>query len=437
LKNFASTDFLQKIVSDQKMGFPIGAFSVCSSNLYVLQASMQFAKEDNSYLLIESTCNQVNQFGGYTGMTTNDFSKFIRKIASKEKFPVERILLGGDHLGPNPWKHQNAETAMLNAKILIRDYIDTGFRKIHLDTSMNCADDDLSQPLNLNVIAERTADLCHIAEATFKNNPLGCKPVYIIGTEVPTPGGGENNDGRLLVTSQESVKESLDRFKLFFSKYGLEDAWNRVIAIVVQPGVEFTNSMIFEYDHNQVHQLSKAIETFPGIVYEAHSTDYQRPELLKQMVADHFAILKVGPGLTFAFREAIFALASIEEELFLGRLRGSLSNLLETIDEIMINERGFWEKYYTGDEFDQKIARKYSLSDRIRYYWTNPKINNALNIMLTNLKEKPIPLSLVSQYLPNQYKHIRDGKLINEPISMISDHIGEILAGYRFACNID
>ena len=51
------------------------------------------------------------------------------------------------------------------------------------------------------------------------------------------------------------------------------------------------------------------------MVYEAHSTDYQSPAALAQMVKDHFAILKVGPWLTFAFREVILALGTIEREM--------------------------------------------------------------------------------------------------------------------------
>ena len=61
--------------------------------------------------------------------------------------------------------------------------------------------------------------------------------------------------------------------------------------------------------------LKKTIEKYDQFVYEAHSTDYQRKETLRQMVKDHFVILKVGPALTFAMREALFSLDFIEKEL--------------------------------------------------------------------------------------------------------------------------
>ena len=63
-------------------------------------------------MLIEATCNQVNQEGGYTGMTPADFRGFVEAIAARVGFDPSRIILGGDHLGPNPWKQLPAEEAL-------------------------------------------------------------------------------------------------------------------------------------------------------------------------------------------------------------------------------------------------------------------------------------------------------------------------------------
>lgn len=437
MEEFSSTDFIKKVISDQHSGLPNGVVSVCSSNFYVLQTSLQFAEEDHSTLLIEATCNQVNQFGGYTGMAPEDFSSWVRFLAREKDFPIDRILLGGDHLGPNPWKHYRATTAMENARKLVGDYVQAGFRKIHLDTSMSCGDDNPSSPLDQTIIANRTANLCQSAEAAFIKNPSGSQPVYVIGTEVPLPGGAQKDGEKPIITSPECFKETIENFQQTFIEHGLECAWERVVAFVVQPGVEFTNSVIYEYDHNLALQLSQQIELYPGMVFEAHSTDYQKPETLKQMVADHFAIIKVGPALTFAFREAIFSLASIEQELLGKRFSNNLSNLVETMEEVMKKQPEFWKSYYFGNSDEQRLARKFSLSDRIRYYWSNPIIKHALHQLLVNLNEHPIPLTLVSQYLPIQYNHIREGKISNDAPSMVSDHIREILDTYRFACNPD
>ena len=97
---------------------------------------------DNEHpILIEATCNQVNQDGGYTGMTPADFRDFVHALADEAGIDRRRIVLGGDHLGPNPWKALSARDAMAKARDLVRAYVEAGFTKIHLDASMACADD--------------------------------------------------------------------------------------------------------------------------------------------------------------------------------------------------------------------------------------------------------------------------------------------------------
>src|SRR3954470_555583 len=88
-----------------------GSYAVCSAHPQVLEAAIQQAIEDNSVLHVESTSSQVNQFGGYTGQTPQDFSDWIRGSARRAGLPAERVLLGGDHLGPFPWRSETAHSA--------------------------------------------------------------------------------------------------------------------------------------------------------------------------------------------------------------------------------------------------------------------------------------------------------------------------------------
>lgn len=106
----------------------------------------------------------MNQFGGYTGMQPADFRDFVYNIARTVGFPAERIILGGDHLGPNCWQDEPAAVAMEKSIDLIKAYVAAGFSKIHLDASMSCADDPV--PLDHGVVAERAARLCQAAEET-------------------------------------------------------------------------------------------------------------------------------------------------------------------------------------------------------------------------------------------------------------------------------
>jgi D-tagatose-1,6-bisphosphate aldolase subunit GatZ/KbaZ len=133
------------LVARHKSGQACGIYSVCSAHPLVIEASFAHAlKAGVDTVLIEATCNQVNQDGGYTGMTPKMFRDFVHAIADKVGLSRDRVLLGGDHLGPNPWTSLGAEEAMQKAEVLIEQYVAAGFRKIHADCSMSCADDPTS-----------------------------------------------------------------------------------------------------------------------------------------------------------------------------------------------------------------------------------------------------------------------------------------------------
>ena len=429
---------LQDIVRQHKDGEPLGIYSVCSAHPQVLEATMVQALEDDSLACIEATSNQVDQFGGYTGMTPPQFVDQVHSMARQVSLPVERILLGGDHLGPNTWQGLAASIAMERARELVAAYVEAGFTKIHLDASMRCADDPgkRDQPLPDEVVANRAADLCAVAEKAWQAAGRTVGPVYIIGTEVPSPGGAHDAEDQVQVTRPEDAERTVSVARRAFSERGLEDAWDRVIAVVVQPGVEFGDSSINEYDRSQATELSRFIEDDPKLVFEAHSTDYQAASALVQLVEDHFAILKVGPWLTFALREALFALESIEREL-LERCKGiELSSLSATLDQAMLENPRYWDRYYHGDEKQRSLARRYSFSDRCRYYWPEVNVSRAVERLLENLTIHHAPLTLISQYLPRQYEAIRDGTTSAEPRALIQCKIREVLSLYASACGL-
>jgi D-tagatose-1,6-bisphosphate aldolase subunit GatZ/KbaZ len=209
-----------------------------------------------------------------------------------------------------------------------------------------------------------------------------------------------------------------------------------VIALVVQPGVDFGSSAIFDYDRAKAQSLSAALSEHPGIVFEAHSTDYQSPHALAQMVEDHFAILKVGPWLTFAFREAVLALNAIERELFTTTSKQELSQVREALESAMLRDPGYWRSYYRGDEDEVRRNLIYGYSDRCRYYWNEPAVQEELARLIGNLGRRPIPLTLVSQYLPLEYEAIRSGELQAVPERMIHYHIRRVVRVYADACSV-
>jgi len=427
--------YLDEIVAVQKLGGVRGITSICSANPFVIEASLRQPRDDGAPVLIESTCNQVNQFGGYTGMTPADFVAFVHGIADEVGFPRQRIILGGDHLGPNPWQGESAVRAMDKARVLVRDCVLAGYEKIHLDASMKCVDDDPDQPLDETISAQRAADMAHVAEETFRQmGSGGLAPRYIIGTEVPIPGGVQETEEAISVTPTADVAETIEITRLAFVERGLQAAWERVIAVVVQPGVEFGDTSLFAYDHQAALDLSRFIEGYGHLVYEAHSTDYQTPQALREMVADHFAILKVGPALTFALREAVFALAMMEEEWLGGKRGVELSRMRGVLEEAMLANPAHWRRHYHGDAGEQRFARKYSFSDRSRYYWPVPEVQSALARLIDNLGAFPIPLTLLSQFMPEQYGAVRQGRLANQPQSIIQSNIMSVLNDYAYGC---
>lgn len=421
--------YLTTMVEQHKCGKENGIYAVCSAHPLVLEAAIRFAHANATPLLIEATSNQVDQFGGYTGMTPADFREMVTQLADALGFPPARLILGGDHLGPNRWQNLPASEAMAHAEELIKSYVAAGFKKIHLDCSMSCKGDPL--PLTDAIVAERAARLAKVAEETCREHFAVADLVYVIGTEVPVPGGAHKMPGTLKVTSPDAARATLEAHRHAFATLGLEGIWPRIIGLVVQPGVEFDHTQVIDYQTQKATALSAMVEHFDTLVFEAHSTDYQTPQALRQLVKDHFAILKVGPALTFALREALFSLATIEEELLPTKASSGLRHALESA---MLDRPEYWQSHYHGDAHARRLARSYSYSDRVRYYWPDKQIDNALTRLVRNLADEPIPLPLISQYLPLQYAKVRAGDLSATPHELIIDHVQDILRQYHFAC---
>lgn len=391
---------------------------------------MKQSKKDGSIVLIEATANQVNQYGGYTGMCPIDFVNFVERIAKQVDFPMSRVILGGDHLGPVCWVNEPYESAKARSEQLIESYVKAGFKKIHLDTSMPCLDDP--QALTDDIVAERAAHLCQVAENAAIKAFGHSNICYVVGTEVPPPGGATEEIDAIEVTPKARVQQTLVTHEQAFNDEGLTDAWQRVIALVVQPGVEFDHIKVFDFEPSKATQLADFVKTVPNIVFEAHSTDYQKPSAYKALVTSHFAILKVGPQLTFAMREAIFALSHIEEQLFDD---SQCSKIRETFEREMQANPNYWQRFYEGNEAQVALLRKYSFSDRIRYYWNTEAIESALEKLLANFDGVSIPLPLISQYLPEQYIAIREGELSNDARSLIINKIQAVTQVYANACS--
>lgn len=419
----------QRLFNSSGRSQKTGIYSVCSAHPFVLRAAAEQAREDGDLLLIEATSNQVNQMGGYTGMRPADFRRFVEQIVDAAGFDRSRLILGGDHLGPNPWRMLEPEAAMGHALEMVAEYAAAGFSKIHLDASMPCGGEGTS--LTDETVAARATELCAAAEQAAAAAGMP-RPVYVIGTEVPVPGGATHDLGELEVTSVDAAQQTLRIHKEAFANAELHEAWTRVLALVVQPGVEFDHDSVVDYARPKAVLLSRWLQgETRNLVFEAHSTDYQKPAAYTGLVQDGFAILKVGPALTFAMREALFALAAMEMELVGAE---EVSHLRQIIEQTMLSEPAAWKPYYAGDAEEQKRLRTYSYSDRMRYYWNHPAVETAVARLIENLGRISIPETMLSAYLPAQYGRVREGTLQNDARSLIIDKIRDILRVYAYAC---
>ena len=426
---------VQEIVQRNKAGRGVGIFSCCSANRDVVKAVLVKAQKTKTIALIESTSNQVNQEGGYTGMTTADFRDFVYEIADSINLDRNRVILGGDHLGPLPWCSEPEASAMEKAAVLVQSCVLAGYTKIHLDTSMRVGDDDTHVALDVNVCARRGAWLCQKAEEAFAQykaeHPDAVPPVYILGSEVPIPGGDTDADAEMGVTKVEDCQRTIEAYEREFAERGLEDALSRTVGFVVEMGVEFHERSLDEYDHEAAKEISAYMKTKPFAI-EGHSSDYQTQENLKAMCEDGVSILKVGPAFTFSMREAMFALESIESQIYADRPE-KCSKFRETLERVMLEHPKHWKPYYKGNENEQKISRAYSFYDRSRYYMSRPEMVEARQKLLDNLSEGTIPLCMLSQYLPHQYYRVRAGELENTGEAILLDRIGDRIDAYLYA----
>lgn len=412
-----------------------GVFSVCTANPLVLRASMMHAKAHGYVVVIEATANQVNQFGGYTGMQPQDYADMIDGIRREVGLDPAQIILGGDHLGPLTWQNLPESEAMANSRALVAAFTRAGFTKIHLDTSMRVADDDPTAALDVRVCARRGAELANCVKAAYEarlaDDPSAVRPVLVIGSEVPIPGGSQDHEDTITPTAPEEFRRQYRVFREEFEKAGAP--FEDVVAFVVQPGVEFGDDFAFQYDRQRAAALCEAVREYAPLVFEGHSTDYQLTQSLTDMMNDGIRILKVGPALTFGLREIFFLLEHCEAELLAdpARRSGVRAAILREMDA----DDKYWKRYYHGTPEEIAYKKLYSYSDRCRYYLPAEGITRAVDTLLANTAH--LPQALISQYFPRQYEKVVAGTLPDSGESILLDRLGDWFDIYATACGVD
>ena len=396
--------------------------SFCTSNFLVLKILIKFCKKNKLPLLIETTSNQVNQFGGYTNLTPKKFTKKISLYLKKEKFNQKLFFYGGDHLGPLPWKQFGQLKSLERSKKLIKSYIDSGAQKIHIDTSIKLRND---KTFSKKEILKRTQDLFNNLNLDKINNIF-----FVFGTEVPFAGGGTNkNQSAAKFPTKSTINESDFVKKLLLKRFN----YNKYFALVIDTNMEFFNQNIIKPNIKNLTEIVK-YSTKKKFYFEAHSTDYQNLNTLKKLVKNNFKFLKVGPELTHCLLKSLFLMEQFENEYIKEKKRSLFKRKL--IKEILSNKT-HWKKYY--NEKDSTVVEKILKGklDRARYYLNTTKVNESIRLLEKNInltKKARISQFLNSKKIHHELDDIKKYKLNNfEFINFI--FLKDTLFKYFKACN--
>lgn len=392
---------LRTIIARNRAGEAIAIPSVCTAHPDALEACLTLAQSLDQPLVVEATSNQVNQEGGYTGLKPADFIAFVTAIATRTQVDPSRILFGGDHLGPQAWRKLPAETAMEKAHRMVADYAAAGFTKIHLDCSEGCAGEPAQLPDEIT--ASRSASL---AATALAHAPRPAQILFVIGTEVPPPGGARTDDhGDIPPTTPQAAKATLDAHRDAFTALGLP--LDQIGGLVVQPGVEFSPMEVHHLPMSRDPGLLSALTDWPGVCLEAHSTDYQHPDAYPRLAELGFAFQKVGPALTFAWREALYALDAIRAQN--GWASGP--SLSDTMEKVMLANPAYWQAHIHGTSADPRTERHFGLADRIRYYWPDPAAQQAVQRLMSDLDGKRLPDPiLAAHFTPIEIASARESR---------------------------
>ncbi len=398
-----------------------GFVSICTANMHVIEIALEKAKKENMVLIVETTSNQVNQFGGYTKLTPIQFSKKIHQLVKRVGFNEENLILGADHCGPLPFKKFDQTKALSHAMDLMTLYIEAGFNKIHVDTTISCADDPIKGP-SIETIINRGVNLITEMKRKFKDssdvnfNDI----VFVVGSDVPPAGGSLEDE-----ISPTSVTDFEETMMLYKEKLD-PNVFNQIVGVVVQPKVDFEHFKLVRFEKAVVQSLVKGLEKWPKLVFEAHSTDYQCKEDLRSMVDNHFKILKVGPALTFAYKKALLGLSHIESWAV---EKENQSNLITTIEDALDENPEYWNAYIKQGDINHRILRTFSYFDRSRYVYFDPRVIDAIKKLKNNINQSAIPHTLIEQYFPF-VKNTDCGSLFE---TIIEYHVNCVLEDYIYA----
>ena len=397
-----------------------GFYGIHSTHPLVLRAAMRQALGDGNVLLVEF---DGPQRGKNSIKRPGDYTLFLNKLACDNGFPPERLVIGSGQMRVNSRQVLQEEQSRLQfhekAVAWVVECVNAGFEKIYLESG------ELTES---GQIAALQADLCRAAENAFERAGTGKgQPYYVLGTLFTAADENKQLKPEEIVDSVTAIWKA---GKKAFQAAGLEDAWQRVIALAVQPEMGYTDYEVKPYQSETALGLKQLSEKYGRFVYEVPSADYQPSLSVERLHADRFAILGIGPELTFTMREALFSLAMLENEWMIGKPGARLSNLIVELDKAMQLDPQGWRDVYKGNGFEQLLARKYSCRDLSRNYWQERDVEAAVEQLMKNLVQNPPPLPILRQFFAGGYELAGDTLGGNWPEELLIRKIQNVIEPY-------
>lgn len=371
-------DFLlRKMKELEKVeGRPSTLFAACPNSETVIKAALRSAKRANAPIKFAATLNQVDEDGGYTGLTQSEFVEMV-KIEAEAISYEGLIIVALDHGGPwlkdqHSIENWSLEETMTAVKKSLEAAIDAGYDFLHIDPTV-----DKTLPpgeiIPIERVAERTIELIKHAENHRREKgiaPLG----YEVGTE-------EVHGG---LANLEVFDRFLSLLKEGLEKEGLSEVWP--ILIVGKVGTDLHTTV---FDPEVAKTLAEKAAKY-GSFIKGHYTDYvENPE---EYPLSGMGAANVGPEFTEEEYNALTQLAQLEDKLKEEKLIARSSLILQVLEK-EVYESKRWQKWLKGEEkgkdlYDLSPSRqKWLIKTGCRYIWAQPRVVASRTLLYRNLEQ--------------------------------------------------
>ena len=349
-------------------------FAACPNSRAVIRASICAAKRNKGPIKFAATLNQVDQDGGYTGMTQKQFVETIRKEAERVNF-TGPVIIAIDHGGP--WLRDNQRTekwslqkTMNWVKKSFTDAIDAGYDLIDVDPTidMELAEGEM---ISIGVVVDRTVELikhCEIHRREWALPPVS----YEVGTE-------EVHGG---LADLKVFREFFELMKQGLATVGLADVWP--CFVVGKVGTDLHTTM---FDPDTARTLTGIAAEYGSLIKGHYTDNVENPE---GYPATGMGAANIGPEFTEREYDALEELDTLEQKMAGEGKIEEKSGMIASLWKAVIDS-GRWTKWVSGNESPDDFA---SISDErqqwlvktgCRYIWEVPAVMAAREKLYQNL----------------------------------------------------